>query len=262
MYDSLKLPGSTALDGHNGLAKTSGRSEKRRIAGCEFELLSEELVFKPTLTTMLLAEQVLSENLAMEKVLDLGCGSGPIAIVLALSGARHIFATDVMASACDLTRRNALLNKVQSKITVLHGNLFEPVLGLKFDLIVDDVSAVAEEVARVSSWFHPNVPLGGTDGTDLTIEMLTKAELHLSPGGHLFFPVLSLSNSSRILAVAREVFNNRLTCVASKLVPFNQELKDNFDVLERLRSNGVVRFEQVRSRLCWSVDIYRADAAV
>jgi len=229
------------------------------VGGHELRLFSDPLVFKPTLTTLLLTEQVLSAGLEMRTVLDLGCGSAPIAIALALSGARHVYAADLMPEACALATKNVRLNHVEKKVTVLDGDLFEPVKQMKFDIIVDDVSGVAEEVARLSSWFPPEVPLGGPDGADLTIRMLEQSKQHLNDDGHLFFPVLSLSNSTKIISTAREIYGDRLKRVASKLIPFNHELKDNFPALLRLRDLGIIGFEQVRSRLFWSLEIYRAD---
>lgn len=243
-------------------AQRASTVSKRLIGGREIELASDPLVFQPTLTTALLADQVLAAGVNMRTVLDLGCGSGPIAITLALAGAHHVYATDMMSRACELARRNASLNDVATRITVLEGNLFEPVQHLKFDLIVDDVSGVAEEVARMSSWFPPDVPLGGFDGTVLTIEMLNQSEQHLARGGRLFFPVLSLSNSAKIVSVAKDIYGDRLTRVASRLIPFNHELKSNLGHLLRLRDLGVIQFQQSRSRLLWSLDIYRADAYV
>jgi precorrin-6B methylase 2 len=165
-----------------------------------------------------------------------------------------------MAEACDLTGRNAARNGVADRIRVARGDLFEAVGGLRFDVVVDDVSGVAEEVAVVSSWFPPQVPLGGSDGTSLAIAMLRQSPQHLRAGGQLFFPVLSLSNGAKIVAVAREIFGDRLELAASRLIPFNQELKDNLATLERLRDEGLITFEQVRSRLCWSLEVYRATA--
>ena len=127
--------------------------------GHEVRLLSYLMVFKPTLTTLLLTEQVLSAGLEMRTVLDLGCGSGPIAIGLALSWLTHVFATDLMSKACKLAIKNVNLNHVEEKVTVLCGDLFEPIRQMKFDIIVDDVSGVAEEVAKISS-----VPTGSAIG--------------------------------------------------------------------------------------------------
>ena len=120
------------------------------VGGHELRLSSNPLVFKPTLTTLLLTEQVLNAGLEMRTVLDLGCGSAPIAIALALSGARHVYATDLMPQASALAAKNVRLNHVQQKITVLNGDLFEPVRRMKFDIIVDDDGPGLAETMRES----------------------------------------------------------------------------------------------------------------
>ena len=112
---------------------------KCMAGGHDIRLLSNPVVFKPTLTTLLLTENVLSAGLDMRTVLDLGCGSRPIAIGLALSGATHVYATDLMSEACELAIENVKLNRVAERVTVLCGDLFEPVKRMKFDIIVDDV---------------------------------------------------------------------------------------------------------------------------
>ncbi len=249
------------VEGNAGTLRSSDPPETQVIAGESIELFSDPGVFRPTLTTSLLTQQVLAAGVRDRTVLDLGCGSGPIAIVLARAGARLVYAADLMHGACALARRNARLNEVNHRISVVQGNLFEPVRDLRFDDIVDDVSGVAAEVARLSTWFPPGVPLAGPDGSDLTIEMLKQAQRHLNPGGRLFFPVLSLSNAARIVAVAQQVYEGRLTRLASRQIPFNQELKEHLEALHELRSRGLIDFEQIRSRLFWTLDIYRADAA-
>ena len=155
------------------------------------------------------------------------------------------------------TRRNAAANGVAARIEVLRGDLFAALGDRRFDVIVDDVSGVAEEVAILSSWFPPSVPLGGSDGAALAVAMLRQSPRHLMPGGTLWFPVLSLSNAARIVAVANEVYRG-VELVTAKLIPFSPELRDNLATLTRLRDRGLISFEQVRSRLCWTLEIYRA----
>jgi len=231
------------------------------VGGRSLTIFSDPRVFRPTLTTWIMIDQVLRHSIGGKVVLDLGCGSAPIAISLALAGARHVYATDLMQLACELSRRNAEANGVKDRITVLKGDLFEPVSDLRFDVIVDDVSGVAESVARFSSWFPEGVPLGGADGTSTTIRMLEQAETYLNPGGQLYFPVLSLSASAKILDVANRLFGSRMSRVASKQIPFSNELKTNLDTLVDLRSNGFVSFDQVRSRLFWTLDVYQVTSA-
>ena len=226
--------------------------------GHRVRLRQDPEVFKPTLTTSFLTDQVDRDRLHGSTVLDLGCGAGPIAIGLALSGASHVYAVDLMPQACELASCNAALNGVSDQITVLTGDLFGPVNAIKFDLIVDDVSGVADEVARFSSWFPWNVPTGGTDGVTHTLRMLRDSPQFLKPTGYLLFPVLSLSRFRDVIDTAYSIYGSGLRKVASKLVPFNAELKAHLDALRHLQEVGMVDFVQIRSRYFWTLDIYRA----
>lgn len=230
------------------------------VLGQHVRLHHDPAVFAPTLTTRFLTDQVDLARLPGSTVLDLGCGSGPIGIAAALCGAREVHAIDLQADACALARRNAALNGVTDRVTVVQGDLFDPVGERRFDLIVDDVSGVAEEVARISGWFPGEVPSGGADGTRHAVRMLQAAPAHLARGGYLLFPLLSLSRMQEVLRVAREAFGDRVRRVASKRVPFNQALRRHAELLDRLKREGWVNFEQVRSRRFWTLDIYRADA--
>jgi len=228
------------------------------VMGHRIMLHHDAQVFKPTLTTAFLTDQVDRARLVGSAALDLGCGTGPIAIALALSGARVVYAVDLMAQACELAARNATLNGVANTVSVRRGDLFAPVSGLQFDVIVDDVSGVADEVARLSSWFPSSVPSGGPDGTSHTVRMLKESIRFLRPRGYLLFPILSLSRFHFVLEVAADVYGKGLRKVESKLIPFNAELKHELATLRRLQSAGIVDFVQVRSRYFWTLDIYRA----
>jgi release factor glutamine methyltransferase len=230
------------------------------VLGKQVLLGVSPLLFRPTLTTTVLTGQLANETIRNRVVLDLGCGVGPIAIGLAMAGAEHVYAIDIMPEACEIAVANARLNRVDDKLSFLQGDTFEPVRGRKFDIIVDDISAVAEEVARLSSWFPLNVSSGGEDGTINTVKVLRQSQAHLNPRGFLLFPVLSLSRHKRILDVAREVFGDRLTLVASKRIPFSAQLKRNMRKLEELRSRGLIEFAHARSRPYWSLEIYKAYA--
>jgi methylase of polypeptide subunit release factors len=228
------------------------------VMGHRVRLRQDPEVFKPTLTTSFLTDQVDRTRLRGSTVLDLGCGAGPIAIGLALGGARHVHAVDLMKRACDLAAQNADLNGVSERVTVLTGDLFAPVSGMKFDLIVDDVSGVTDEVARFSSWFPWAVPTGGPDGISHTLRMLRDSVHFLKPSGYLLFPVLSLSRFRDVVESASRIYGSRLCKVASKLVPFNAELKGHIGALKRLQAAGMVDFVQIRSRFFWTLDVYRA----
>jgi HemK-related putative methylase len=68
-------------------------------------------------------------------VLDMGTGSGVGAIAAARRGAR-VIAVDISSEAVRCARINALLNRVDDRVEVRCGDLFEPVQGERFDLVL------------------------------------------------------------------------------------------------------------------------------
>jgi methylase of polypeptide subunit release factors len=69
------------------------------------------------------------------EVLDMGTGSG-VCAVLAARHARRVVAVDINAEAVRCAGINALMNHLEHKIEVRHGDLFAPVAAERFDLIL------------------------------------------------------------------------------------------------------------------------------
>ena len=70
------------------------------------------------------------------RVLDIGCGYGPIGLAAArLAPQGHVTMTDINERAAELARENARLNGI-ANVTVKTGDLFEPVAGETFDVIL------------------------------------------------------------------------------------------------------------------------------
>ena len=228
------------------------------LSGFTIKLNLTSDIFHPTTTTQLLAEQMV--NIKGKTVLDLGCGAGPLAIAAALNGAEKVYAVDIMEEACEAARLNIKINGVEDCVEVRQGDLFNPVEGLKFDIIFDDVSGMADEVSRISSWYPESIPTGGPDGTTPTIRMLRKSPDYLSTSGCLFFPVISLANADRMLAVAHEVYGSDIQRIACKFIPFNKELQANMAILTRLKNEGIVNFTQKRGRFLWNLAIYKTNS--
>jgi release factor glutamine methyltransferase len=127
------------------------------------------------------------------QILDLGTGSGAIAVALAkeIVGS-EIWATDISPGALDIARANARRHGVEEKIQFLHGDLFEAVSNRPefFDLIVsnppyvrsDEIAALPRDVRD----FEPRVALdGGADGLDFYRRMIPGALGYLRMGGFL-----------------------------------------------------------------------------
>jgi ribosomal protein L3 glutamine methyltransferase len=126
----------------------------------------------------------------MERALDLCTGSGCLAILLAeaFPGAM-VDAVDLSADALEVARRNVADYHLEDRVRLLEGDLFEPLSGLGYDLIVANPPYVnAESVAALPPEYRhePALALGsGADGLDATRIILRDAARHLNPGGLL-----------------------------------------------------------------------------
>lgn len=233
------------------------------IGAHNLQLVCSASVFMPNTTTTILFEA--APQVAGLRVLDMGCGVGPIAIACALSGAAAVIAVDIMQEACTLTAHNAQRNGVCNRIQVLRSFGFAEVDTQPVDLIISDISGMAEEVARITPWYPLPIPTGGSDGTDLAIEVIRNSPNYLQPGGKLIFPILSLSRASLIKEAAFATFGSSLSKIVEKLIPFHPALYEHRIRLEELKEQGIIDFTARGSRLCWSLTVYcgeRSDIAM
>jgi ribosomal protein L11 methyltransferase len=93
-------------------------------------------------------------------VLDLGCGSGILAIAAARLGAVEVLALDVDPQAVKAARANATSNGVADVVAVAEGTLPDAAGGRRFDLIVANISGLTIE--RSASDFAAALQSGGT----------------------------------------------------------------------------------------------------
>jgi methylase of polypeptide subunit release factors len=226
------------------------------LGGHPLSLLSSPEAFVPNTTTNILFNA--APPIQGKTVLDLGCGIGAIAIAAALSGASEVTAVDVMEKACDLAAHNAELNGVADRVMVRRSFLFRDLGSARFDIIISDVTGMAEKIARLSPWYPPTIPTAGADGTDLAVEVIERAQDHLQPEGVLVFPIISLSRASVIEEAAHRVFGSCLSKVAEKSIPFPPQLSKEREFVEAEKREGVIDYSLRGSRLCWTLRIYSA----
>jgi ribosomal protein L11 methylase PrmA len=217
-------------------------------------------VFSPSSTTMLLlraARKTMAPS--VHSVLDLGCGSGIVAVVLAkhLPPGTRICASDLSDAAVRLTRDNGRRHGIA--IDCRCGSLFEPWNGERFDLIMDDVAGVAEPLDRISGWYPEAVPSGcGPDGTRWILQVLDEAADHLTPAGQLLFPGGTLAREGEVLERARSRFAT-VAQLEEQWYPLSEELLAHGALLDELQQAGRINLEKRGSRLCWSARIYLAE---
>jgi methylase of polypeptide subunit release factors len=216
-------------------------------------------VFYPTSTTNLLLGGVRRFTARdTTSALDLGCGCGVVAVALAklVLPSAAIYASDISAEAVALAQQNA--RNLQVAIDCRCGSLFEPWEGMKFDLIVDDVAGMSEPIARHSRWYPPHIHSdAGEDGARWIARVLSQAPEFLTPKGQILFPVLTLSNESRILDAARSRFA-RVELITEQWYPIGSDLSPHMNLIEDLMAKGQIEVRKKGSRWLWATKIYRA----
>jgi release factor glutamine methyltransferase len=154
----------------------------REFWSLELEVTRDVLVPRPE--TELLVEWGLA--LAPRSLLDLGTGSGAIALALARElPAAGIVGVDRSAAALAVARRNAA--RLRLAVEFVEGSWFEPVAGRNFDLVVSNPPYVAADHPRLADLkFEPSLALtSGPEGLDALRAIVGAAPRHLNPGGWL-----------------------------------------------------------------------------
>ena len=139
------------------------------------------------------------------RIADVGTGSGAVAVSLAVHLPQAtVYATDVSAPALETARLNCQRHGVESRVTVLEGNLLEPVPEA-LDIVVSNPPYIPRaEMARLPRevGFEPREALdGGEDGLDVVRALVPQALTRLRKGGGLMVELFhTQGNQARALA--------------------------------------------------------------
>lgn len=167
----------------------------QEFCGLEFEVNPSVLIPRPETELLVRQAMRLLPRGSPPIVIDVGSGSGCLAIVLArMIPNGKLFGIDLSSLALDTARRNADRHGVASAVTWLHGDLLAPLAsrGLEghVSLIVSNPPYIGE-----SDWtmlqpevrlFEPRIALvAGSCGTELHERLLEDAIPFLIPGGLL-----------------------------------------------------------------------------
>jgi len=183
---------------------------KRRLTGeplqyitGRVDFLGEEYLIGPGVLiprpeTEMLVEELLAivekTGIRSPYVLDLGTGSGCIAISIALRLRNaEVIAIDSSREALKYARLNGERLGVEN-VAFLEGDLYEPAGDMKFDIIVSNPpyvrTAEIPGLQREVAGFEPAGALdGGADGLDVIREIILEGREHLKKGGYLLLEV-------------------------------------------------------------------------
>ncbi len=182
--------------------------------GLEFAVTPEVLIPRPE--TELLVERALAwlgERRTAKReprALDVGTGSGCIAVALAVNAAElRLTATDISPQALAVARRNAERHLVAGRITFIEANLVPgPTLPTPFDLIVANLPYIPSKTLHGLPIYgrEPSLALdGGADGMALIRGLISQAPDLLAPGGLLLMEI-EASEGPAALSLAHETF--------------------------------------------------------
>jgi release factor glutamine methyltransferase len=168
-------------------------------------------VMVPTPETELLCElssnHVKNENIEAPQILDLGTGSGVIAVTLGCElPSAWITAVDISQAALAVARKNAALHGTSGRIRFMKSDLFGVLeTDEKFDLILCNPPYIAESEYRdlpPEVQADPMISLvSGVEGLDMIKRLIDQAPDYLSDGGRLMFEV-GYNHSDKVAAIS------------------------------------------------------------
>jgi release factor glutamine methyltransferase len=161
------------------------------FGGLEFAVSPAVLIPRPDTEVLVAQAQRLAQERDAPRIVDLGTGSGVVAILLArLCPSARVTAVDVSAAALAVARANAARHGVA--VRFLHGDWYAPLGDERFDLIVANPPYVADgdpHLQQNGLPFEPQMALTdgvvGGDGLTCMRILIAGAQRHLLPGGWL-----------------------------------------------------------------------------
>lgn len=157
--------------------------------GRTFKVNPGALIPRPE--TELLVEHVLASGVKGKKILDIGTGTGAIAITLALEEKEaKVWAIDISHEALGLAKDNAL--DLSAKVNFIHSDLFENIKE-KFDVLVSNPPYISQEDYEkldTKLFYEPKTALlGGKLGYEIYEKIIDQAPLYLNEAGKIFFEI-------------------------------------------------------------------------
>lgn len=168
-------------------------------------------VYAPAEDSFLLLSAVrVSEG---QHVLEMGCGTGMIALHCAKAGCR-VTAADISQDAVENARMNAAMNSLD--LDVVRSDLFGNVRG-KFDVIIFNPPYLSSRGSECLSGQEKQPLVGGEGGHEISVLFLEQAKAHLAEAGIIYL-LTSSESEAGVLERAGEMFSAKK--VAEKRIFF------------------------------------------
>ena len=188
----------------------------REFFSLDFQVTPDVLIPRPDTETLVLELLELSKPITAPRILDVGTGSGCIAVTAAVNRPdAHLTATDISTAALEVARTNATRHDAIKRVTLLYGDLFAPLnRDQPFDVIASNPPYIADgEWDTLDADVRQHEPRGaltaGKDGLDVIRRLITEAADYLVPGGHLLLEIdISQAEAVEALLNAETAFDD------------------------------------------------------
>lgn len=192
---------------HEPLAYILG---SREFFGRDFAVGPGVLIPRQDTETVVEAALAVGDAAHPLRILDIGTGSGVLAITLKLERPQwEVTALDISPQALDIARANA--EQLGAEISIIESDLFSAVPGRQFDLIVSNPPYIGREepLSREVKDFEPDLALfAEEEGLAIYRRLSETAHLHLSSGGLVLLEVGYRQADAVAQLFARPEYNN------------------------------------------------------
>ncbi|HXY36456.1 MAG TPA: peptide chain release factor N(5)-glutamine methyltransferase [Planctomycetaceae bacterium] len=185
------------------LAKRRAKSEPvaylvghREFFSLDFRVTPDVLIPRPDTETLVVELIDAAKSLESPRILDLGTGSGCIAIAAAVNlPAAQITATDISEAPLAIARENAETHAVADRVRFLQGDLFAPLPEREqFEVIASNPPYIAESERETLQndvrRYEPHAALfAGPKGTEVLFRIIDGAPARLTSGGTLLLEI-------------------------------------------------------------------------
>ena len=176
--------------------------------GLDFLVTPAVLIPRPETEHVVEAALELAQGIERPRIVDVGTGSGCIALAVAHELKRaDIQAVDISADALEIAKANASRLQLADRVRFRTGDLLDGFGVEEFDLVVSNPPYVGEcEADKVQAEvrkFEPHVAVfGGPLGTEIVTRLLEQAHRVLKPGGHVLVEI-GFSQSEKVREMAK-----------------------------------------------------------
>lgn len=163
--------------------------------GMDFIVTSAVLIPRPETEHVIEAVLPLAREMATPRIVDVGTGSGCIAVALARELPRaEIYASDISPDALEIARANAVRHQLENRIVFRQADLLDGVPPGSLDFVVSNppyVGESEEEQVQLEVRKHEprNAVFAGMTGVETIERLVPQAEVALRPGGWLIMEI-------------------------------------------------------------------------